>query len=51
MRDPRAAELVPAAQSPDPVRRVIASLDPDLAEDRDLLAAVENCAHYLQADT
>lgn len=51
VRDPRAAELVPLAQSPDAARRVIAALDPDLAEDHELLAAIETHAHYLETGT
>lgn len=42
VRDPRAAELVPLAHSPDAPRQVLASLDPELADDLELVAAIAN---------
>ncbi|MDR7304329.1 mannitol dehydrogenase family protein [Haloactinomyces albus] len=48
VRDPRAAELVTTARSPDPARRVIAALDADLAEDRALISAIETAGKELE---
>lgn len=48
VRDPRASELVPMAQAPDAVPRVLAALDGALAEDRDLITAVEECLDELR---
>lgn len=41
-RDTRSVELTSLAQSPDATRRVLAVLDPNLAEDRELVTAIEN---------
>ncbi len=41
VRDPRAEHLVESAQSADAVARVLALLDPELTDDRELVTAVE----------
>lgn len=41
VQDARADELVPLAQSPDAPRRVLNAVDPELAEDRELITAIE----------
>ncbi|WP_461143370.1 hypothetical protein [Salinifilum aidingensis] len=47
VRDPRAAELRTLAQSPDATRRVLSTLDHDLAENQELIASVDASIAYL----
>jgi fructuronate reductase len=47
VRDARAAELVPLATGPDAVAAVLAALDPELAQNTELLHAVREATHDL----
>ncbi|MHA6799453.1 mannitol dehydrogenase family protein [Bounagaea algeriensis] len=49
VRDPRATELGGFAGSPDSARRTLAALDPELAEDHELVLAVEDRVARLES--
>lgn len=51
VRDSRATELTGLVHSPDSTRHVLAVLDPELAEDRELIAAIEDHAALLRRST
>ncbi|GAA2806225.1 mannitol dehydrogenase family protein [Saccharopolyspora taberi] len=48
VRDPRADELVSLARSTDAPRRVLSTLDATLADDRELISAVEDYVEHLR---
>lgn len=49
VRDPRAAELRGLIDSPDRTRRILAALDPELAEDHELIAGIEDGTARLES--
>lgn len=48
VRDPRADELVPLARTADATRHVLAALDTELADDRELITAVNDYLDHLR---
>jgi hypothetical protein len=47
LRDPHGGQLASLAAGPNPAAMIVGELDPELVDDRELVAAVRNCADQL----